>query len=118
MEDIGARIDEGKLRPEVLRRAGRRAEVSGAVRPDENDEEGHRARSWVRMAGMSKDRGESEQKAVETVLWALGHRLHRLRDEAAMRTLRGEEPEGVRKGLEMALKEVNNLLPRRKRLRP
>jgi hypothetical protein len=66
---------------------------------------------------MSKERSESEQKAVERILWALGHRLHRLRDEAATRALRGEEPEGVAKGLEMALGEVNNLLPRRKRLK-
>jgi hypothetical protein len=66
---------------------------------------------------MSKERSENEQKAVEKILWALGHRLVRLRDEAAMRTLRGEEPEGVEKGIALALRELNDLLPRRKRLK-
>jgi len=66
---------------------------------------------------MSKERSENEQKAVETILWALGHRLARLRDEAAMKTLRGEEPEGVEKGLALALRELNDMLPRRKRLK-
>lgn len=69
------------------------------------------------MRGMSKDRSESEQKAVETILKALGHRLARLRDEYAMKTLRREEPEGVEKGLALALRELNDLLPRRKRLK-
>ncbi len=69
------------------------------------------------MRAMSKERSENEQKAVEKILWALGHRLARLRDEAATKTMRGQEPEGVRKGLEMALREVNDLLPRRKRLK-
>lgn len=66
---------------------------------------------------MAKTRSEEEQKAVETVLWALGHRLIRLRDEYEMKALRGEEPEGVKKGLEIALSEINDLLPRRKRLK-
>lgn len=69
------------------------------------------------MRGMSKERTEKEQKAVETVLWALGHRLVRLRDEYAMKALRHEEPEGVEKGLALALREVNDFLPRRKRLK-
>ena len=69
------------------------------------------------MRGMSKERSDAEQKAVERILWALGHRLVRLRDEAAMRTLRGEEPEGVEKGLSLALRELNDMLPRRKRLK-
>lgn len=69
------------------------------------------------MRGMSKERSEKEQKAVETILWALGHRLIRLRDEYAMKALRHEEPEGIEKGLELALREVNDLLPRRKRLK-
>ena len=69
------------------------------------------------MRGMSKERSDAEQKAVERILWALGHRLVRLRDEAAMRILRGEEPEGVEKGLAIALRELNDLLPRRKRLK-
>jgi len=69
------------------------------------------------MRGMSKERSDAEQKAVERILWALGHRLVRLRDEAAMRTLRGEESEGVEKGLAIALRELNDLLPRRRRLK-
>jgi hypothetical protein len=67
---------------------------------------------------MAKTRSDEEQKAVETVLWALGHRLLRLRDEHEMRALRGEEPDGVKKGLELAIREINELLPRRKRLKP
>ena len=66
---------------------------------------------------MAKGRSEDEQKAVETILRALGHRLTRLRDEYSMKTLRGEEPEGVSEGLEIALRELNDLLPRRKRLK-
>ncbi len=66
---------------------------------------------------MSKERSENEQKAVEKILWALAHRLHRLRDEAAMKALRGEGQPGVEKGIGMALDEVNNLLPRRKRVK-
>jgi hypothetical protein len=66
---------------------------------------------------MSKERTGNEQKAVETILWALGHRLVRLRDEYAMKTQRGEEPEGVEKGISLALRELNDLLPRRKRLK-
>ena len=117
MKNIDARADQSEVRPEVLRRAGGGAEVAGTVRPDEDGEERHRTESWVRMQAMSKERSENEQKAVEKILWALGHRLVRLRDEAAMKTLRGEAPEGVREGLEMALREVNDLLPRRKRLK-
>jgi hypothetical protein len=66
---------------------------------------------------MAKQRSEEEQKAVETILWALGHKLHRLRDEYTMKSLRGEEPEGVAKGLELAMREINDLLPRRKRFK-
>ena len=66
---------------------------------------------------MSKSRSEDEQKAVETILRALGHRLVRLRDEHAMKVLRGEEPEGITKGFELALREINDMLPRRKRLK-
>jgi hypothetical protein len=66
---------------------------------------------------MSKSRTGDEQKAVETILWALAHKLQRLRDEFAMKKLRGEEPEGIEKGLDLALREVNDLLPRRKRLK-
>lgn len=66
---------------------------------------------------MAKLRSEDEQKAVETILWALGHRLVRLRDEYAMKELRKEEPEGISKGLEMALRELNDLLPRRRRVK-
>jgi len=69
------------------------------------------------MRAVSKERSDNEQKAVERILWALGHRLVRLRDEAAMKTLRGEEPEGLEKGLSLALRELNDMLPRRKRLR-
>jgi hypothetical protein len=69
------------------------------------------------MARMSKLRSEDEQKAVETILWALGHRLARLRDEYTMKVQRGEEPEGVTKGFEMALREINDMLPRRKRFK-
>jgi hypothetical protein len=69
------------------------------------------------MTLMSKLRSEDEQKAVETILWALGHRLVRLRDEYAMKVQRGEEAEGVTKGFEMALREINGMLPRRKRFK-
>jgi hypothetical protein len=69
------------------------------------------------MRAMAKGRSEDEQKAVERILGALGHRLMRLRDEYAMKTLRREEPEGISKGLEIALRELNDLLPRRKRLK-
>jgi hypothetical protein len=34
-----------------------------------------------------------------------------------MSAQRGEEPAGIEKGLELALREVNDLLPRRKRLK-
>jgi hypothetical protein len=66
---------------------------------------------------MARERTEGEQKAVETILRALAHDLQRLRDEAAMQALRGETDRGVEKGLDMALRELNNLLPRRKRVR-
>jgi len=69
------------------------------------------------MALMSKLRSEEEQKAVETNLWALGHRRSRLRDEHARKVQRGEEAEGVTKGFEMALREINDMLPRRKRFK-
>ena len=69
------------------------------------------------MGAMAKLRSEDEQKAVETILWALGHRLHRMKEEYEMRTLRREEPEGVSKGLEIAIRELNALLPRRKRFK-
>ncbi len=65
---------------------------------------------------MAKGRSDEEQKAVETVLWALGHRLVRLADEHEMKAQRGEEPAGIAEGLEIALQEINDLLPRRKRL--
>mgnify|MGYP001769503237 FL=1 len=66
---------------------------------------------------MARQRSDEEQKAVETILWALGHKLQRLREEAEMGALRGEIDPGVEKGLEMALREVNDLLPRRKRVK-
>jgi hypothetical protein len=66
---------------------------------------------------MAKLRSDDEQKAVETILWALGHRLLRLRDEHAMKAMRGDEPEGVSDGIDLALREVNDLLPRRRRIR-
>ena len=66
---------------------------------------------------MARTRSEDEQKAVETILRALGHRLTRLRDEYAMKALRHEEPEGISKGFELALRELNDMLPRRKRLK-
>jgi len=69
------------------------------------------------MEAMAKLRSDEEQKAVETILWALGHRLTRMRDEYTMKSLRHEEPEGVAKGLELALREINEMLPRRKRIK-
>ena len=66
---------------------------------------------------MARTRSDDEQKAVETILNALGHRLRRLRDEYTMKEMRHEEPEGVARGLALALHEVNDLLPRRKRLK-
>jgi hypothetical protein len=66
---------------------------------------------------LAKLRSEDEQKAVETILWALGHRLHRLKEEYEMKSLRREEPEGVSRGLDIAIRELNELLPRRKRLK-
>ena len=117
MIERDARVEEGELRPEVLRGARGGPDVAGVAGPGEDDEDGHAGRSWFRIRDMSKGRSEAEQKAVETVLWALGHKLYRLRDEAAMKALRGEEPEGVEKGLDLALREVNDLLPRRKRLK-
>lgn len=70
-----------------------------------------------RIRPMARSRSDDEQKAVETILRALGHRLVRLRDEHAMKSLRGEEPDGVSHGIEIALRELNDLLPRRKRLK-
>jgi hypothetical protein len=66
---------------------------------------------------MSRQRTEAEQKAVETILWALAHKLQRLRDEHTMKAQRHEEPDGVAEGLELALREVNDMLPRRKRIK-
>jgi hypothetical protein len=66
---------------------------------------------------VAKIRSEEEQKAVETILTALGHRLVRMKDEYIMREQRGQEPEGVSKGIGVALHELNDLLPRRKRFR-
>ncbi len=66
---------------------------------------------------VAKQRSDDEQKAVETILWALGHRLLRIRDEHAMAEMRGDEIDGVSKGLDLALREVNELLPRRRRIR-
>lgn len=34
-----------------------------------------------------------------------------------MKALRGEEPEGISKGLEIALRQLNDMLPRRKRIK-
>ena len=69
------------------------------------------------MARMAKLRSEDEQKAVETILWALGHRLTRLKDEYTMKAQRGDGPAGVTEGLDLALREINVLLPRRKRFK-
>ncbi len=66
---------------------------------------------------MARTRSDEEQKAVETILNALGHRLKRLQDEYAMKELRKEEPEGVARGIGIALHELNDLLPRRKRFK-
>jgi hypothetical protein len=66
---------------------------------------------------MARERTEGEQKAVETILRALAHNLQRLQEEAEMQALRGEVEPGVEKGLAMALREANNMLPRRKRVR-
>lgn len=69
------------------------------------------------MPSMARERTEGEQKAVETILRALAHNLQRLQEEAEMQALRGEVEPGVEKGLAMALREANNMLPRRKRVR-
>jgi hypothetical protein len=66
---------------------------------------------------MARERTEGEQKAVETILRALAHRLQRLQEEAEMQALRGEVDPGVEKGLGMALRELNDMLPRRKRVK-
>ncbi|HYN41260.1 MAG TPA: hypothetical protein VE129_05765 [Thermoanaerobaculia bacterium] len=66
---------------------------------------------------MARERTEGEQKAVETILRALAHNLQRLQEEAEMQALRGEVDPGVQKGLAMALREANNMLPRRKRVK-
>ena len=69
------------------------------------------------MPPMARERSEAEQKAVETILRALAHNLQRLQEEAEMQALRGEVDPGVQKGLAMALREVNDMLPRRKRVK-
>lgn len=69
------------------------------------------------MPSMARERTEGEQKAVETILRALAHRLQRFREEAEMQALRGEVDPGVEKGLAMALRELNDMLPRRKRVK-
>jgi len=69
------------------------------------------------MPFMARERTEGEQKAVETILRALAHNLQRLQEEAEMQALRGEVDPGVQKGLAMALREANNMLPRRKRVK-
>ena len=69
------------------------------------------------MPLMARERTEGEQKAVETILRALAHNLQRLQEEAEMQALRGEVDPGVQKGLAMALREANNMLPRRKRVK-
>jgi hypothetical protein len=69
------------------------------------------------MPAMARERTEGEQKAVETILRALAHNLQRLQEEAEMQALRGEVEPGVEKGLAMALRETNNMLPRRKRVK-
>lgn len=66
---------------------------------------------------MARERTEGEQKAVETILRALAHKLHRLCEEAEMKARRGEVESGVEKGLAMALRELNDMLPRRKRVK-
>lgn len=69
------------------------------------------------MSGMARERTEGEQKAVETILRALAHNLQRLCEEAEMQARRGEVEPGVEKGLKMALRETNDMLPRRKRVK-
>ncbi len=69
------------------------------------------------MPFMARERTEGEQKAVETILRALAHRLQRFQEEAEMQALRGEVDPGVEKGLAMALRELNDMLPRRKRVK-
>ena len=71
----------------------------------------------VQNRGVARQRSEEEQKAVETILGALAHRFRRLQDEYEMKERRGEEPEGIAKGFALALREVNDLLPRRKRIK-
>lgn len=68
-------------------------------------------------AGMAKSRSDEEQKAIEGVLRGLAFTLTRLRDEYVLKERRGEEPEGVSRGLGVALREVNDQLPRRKRVK-
>jgi hypothetical protein len=92
------------------------------VRPHEEHVDAHprifpSAAGLVQNGRMAKQRTDEEQKAVETILRALAHRLQRLRDEAAMQALRGETDPGVERGLDMALRELNDLLPRRKRVK-
>lgn len=120
---VGARVEEEEPRAERLAGAGRRAEVPGAVGANEEDVDAHSriifqsGAGLVQNARVAKQRSDEEQKAVETNLRALAHRLQRLRDEAAMQALRGETDPGVEKGLDMALRELNGLLPRRKRVK-
>ncbi|MEO6323316.1 MAG: hypothetical protein ABIT01_14155 [Thermoanaerobaculia bacterium] len=66
---------------------------------------------------MAKTRTEDEQKAVEAILRGLGQRLMALRDDHKTRALRGDESAGVAEGLEIALKQLNDMLPRRKRVK-
>jgi hypothetical protein len=40
-----------------------------------------------------------------------------LRDDHKTRAMRGDEPEGIAEGLEMALRQLNDMLPRRKRVK-
>ena len=66
---------------------------------------------------MAKARTEDEQKAVESILRGLGQRLMQLRDDHKTKAMRGDEPEGIAEGLEMALRQLNDMLPRRKRIK-
>lgn len=68
-------------------------------------------------APMAKARTEDEQKAVEAILRGLGQRLMQLRDDHKTKAMRGDEPAGISQGLEIALKQLNDMLPRRKRIK-
>ena len=122
MATVGAGIHEGEAGAEILGRPGGRAEVSRTVRSHEDDEEAHRDDSTVpgrlrQNAPMAKSRTEDEQKAVEAILRGLGQRLMQLRDDHKTKAMRGDEPEGISQGLEIALKQLNDMLPRRKRIK-